>query len=272
MHHNRRKSGHGHNSSSTTDVRRAVTATDPSARHKRPSMTRRHTPVAAQKQSRSHRDRDRDRDPYDAWDDERESFPQFCMTCEKQFVPHDDKHLYCSESCRRVDQSSTCKSQSQACKSALGNHHPYHTYYTTESLEPRDIIPRASPSRPNSIHFSQSPPESPGTLSTNHHSLALSALRSLTIGPPSPPSPTASNGSGIWPFSRSAATSPAGSYPRPWGACMSSTYDAGHYQYATGAYTHDSGSAGLDRPLPIRHPGASSRPKSIELVTPVLRR
>ena len=74
-------------------------------------MTRRHTPGSAQKLGRSHRERDH----YE--EDERESFPQFwyvmsladcpcrfmlanyvcSTTCEKQFVPSDEKHLYCSE-------------------------------------------------------------------------------------------------------------------------------------------------------------------------------
>ncbi|GAB0141835.1 hypothetical protein EsHS_00002410 [Epichloe bromicola] len=109
-------------------------------------------------------------------------------------------------------------------------------------------------------------------MSTAHHSDALSALRSLTMGPPSPPSPTGSNGGGLWPFSRSIATSPSGSYRRPpSGPHLSSTYDTG-YHYSAGPYTYDAGSSGLDRPLPTRHPGAYSRPKSIELLTPVLGR
>jgi hypothetical protein len=145
------------------------------------------------------------------------------------------------------------------------------SYYSTGHQEPRDIIPRASPSRPSSMHFSQSPPASPDTMLTSHHTSALSALRSLNIGPPSPPSPTGSNTGSLWPFNRSAATSPASSYRRPSGPYLSSTYDTGHH-YGTTAYTYDSGSNGLDRPLPSRHPGAYSRPKSIELVTPVLGR
>ena len=58
-----------------TDVRKAVTATDPSAKHKRPSMARRHTPVSAQKLGRSQREREREY--HESWEDERESFPQF---------------------------------------------------------------------------------------------------------------------------------------------------------------------------------------------------
>ncbi|KJK77571.1 hypothetical protein H634G_07310 [Metarhizium anisopliae BRIP 53293] len=265
MHHHRRKSGHAHNTS-MTDVRKSMTATDPTSKHKRPGMTRRHTPVNAQKLGRSHREREREHQ--DAWEDERESFPQYCMTCEKQFVPHDERHLYCSETCRRVDQQNSSSHSSQIRAYSVSSNP---SYYSTGNQEPRDIIPRASPSRPNSMHFSQSPPASPGTIPASHHISALSALRSLNIGPPSPPSPTGSNGGSLWPFSRSVATSPASSYRRPSGPYLSSTYDTGHH-YAPGAYTYDSGSHGLDRPLPTRHPGAYSRPKSIELVTPVLGR
>ncbi|KAF7550787.1 hypothetical protein G7Z17_g5453 [Cylindrodendrum hubeiense] len=101
MHHSRKKSGHGLPNTSLTDVRKAVTATDPS-KYKRPAMTRRQTP---QKLGRSQREREREWS--ESWEDERESFPQFCMTCEKQFIPHDDMGLYCSDSCRRIDQTST---------------------------------------------------------------------------------------------------------------------------------------------------------------------
>lgn len=171
-------------------------------------------------------------------------------------------------SCRRVDQQNSSSHSSQIRAYSVSSNP---SYYSTGNQEPRDIIPRASPSRPNSMHFSQSPPASPGTIPASHHISALSALRSLNIGPPSPPSPTGSNGGSLWPFSRSVATSPASSYRRPSGPYLSSTYDTGHH-YAPGAYTYDSGSHGLDRPLPTRHPGAYSRPKSIELVTPVLGR
>ncbi|KHN99458.1 uncharacterized protein MAM_02311 [Metarhizium album ARSEF 1941] len=245
MHHHRRKSGHGHNTS-MTDVRKSVTTSDPTSKYRRPGMTRRHTPVSAQKLGRSHRERERDYQ--DAWQDERESFPQYC--------------------CRRVDQQNSFSHSSQMQAYAVSSSLSCHS---TGNPEPRDIIPRASPSRPNSMHFSQSPPASPGTMPTSHHTSALSALRSLNIGPPSPPSPTGSNGGSLWPFTRSVVTSPASSYRRPPGPYLSSTYDTGHH-YGTGAYTYDSGSYGLDRPLPARHPGAYSRPKSIELVTPVLGR
>ncbi|KAM4054643.1 life-span regulatory factor domain-containing protein [Hirsutella rhossiliensis] len=263
MLHHRKKSGN----TSMTDVRKSVTATDSSAKHRRPAMTRRHTPASAQLLGRRHRDRERDC-WQDGWDDERESFPQFCMTCEKQFVPHDEKFLYCSDTCRRIDQSSTSATGHQAA--SLSSRFGTYTggelgFAAAGNPEPRDIIPRATPSRPTSIHLSNSPPGSPGTKA--HHSSAISALRSLNIGPSSPPSPTGSNGSSIWPFGRSVATSPGTSYTRPSAPYLSSTLDGGHY-YGGGGYTHTY----EDRPLPSRHPGAYSRPKSIELVTPVVGR
>jgi hypothetical protein len=66
-------------------------------KNKRPVMSRKHTPVSAQKLGKSQRDREREREREDILNDERESFPQYCMTCEKQFVPYHDTHLYCSE-------------------------------------------------------------------------------------------------------------------------------------------------------------------------------
>ncbi|PFH58408.1 hypothetical protein XA68_13725 [Ophiocordyceps unilateralis] len=234
-----------------TDVRRSVTATDPAARQRRPGLSRRHTPANAQLLGRGHRERDRE-GWQESWHDERESFPQFCMGCEKQFVPHNERFLYCSETCRRIDQSSTSTGAPPAT-SRLGD--------LAGQPEPRDIIPRATPSRPTSIRLSNSPPGSPGTKA--HHSSAISALRSLNLGPSSPPSPTGSNGGTIWPFGRSVATSPGTSYTRPH---LPSTLDGG---LQSGGYAYDSGP---DRPLPPRHPSVHSRPKSIELVTPVLGR
>ncbi|KAF4976205.1 hypothetical protein FZEAL_7097 [Fusarium zealandicum] len=235
MHHSRRKSGHGLANTTSTEARKTVSATDPT-KYKRPAMTRRHTP---QKLGRSQRDRERERT--ESWEDERESFPQFC--------------------CRRVDQTATSQSASSVRHYASVNY----PFYSTGNPEPRDIIPRASPSRPSSMLLS-SPPTTPGTgAAAYQHTSALSALRSLNARPPSPPSPTGSS-SNLWPFSRSAATSPHNSYSRPSAAYFSSTYDGGYY--GSSGYTYD----GMDRPLPSRHPGGYSRPKSIELVTPMVGR
>ncbi|KAF4581921.1 life-span regulatory factor domain-containing protein [Ophiocordyceps camponoti-floridani] len=223
-----------------TDGRRSAPAPDP-VRQRRPGLSRRQTPANAQLLGRSHRDRDRD-----GWHDERESFPQFCMGCEKQFVPHNERFLYCSDTCRRIDQNSTSTGAPPAT-SRLGD--------LAGQPEPRDIIPRATPSRPTSIRLSNSPPGSPG--SKSHHSSAISALRSLNLGPSSPPSPTWSNAGTMWPFGRTVAASPGTSYTRPSAAYLSSAMDP---------------DSSPDRPLPPRRPTVHSRPKSIELVTPVLGR
>ncbi|KAG5940820.1 hypothetical protein E4U53_007540 [Claviceps sorghi] len=142
-----------------------------------------------------------------------------------------------------------------------------HLYHERALAEPRDIIPRASPSQPVPTR----PNQSPDTASTAHYSSALSALRALAIAPTSPPSPAGSHSGGLWPFSRSAAASPSGSDRRPSVPCLSSTYDTS-YQYSSEAYAYDTGSNGPDRPLPTRQPSTYSRPKSIELLTPVMGR
>ncbi|CAK7197632.1 hypothetical protein SEUCBS139899_000280 [Sporothrix eucalyptigena] len=280
MHHSRRKSGHG----SMTDVRKAASASD--GKHKSStkqsnSSSRRTGGSSSQPSSKSSksgsssRDTDRARDEDYWYDDERESFPQFCMTCEKQFVAKDDRFLYCSEACRDYDQEHGASVSAQSFKDTYSSSR---TYYT-EAHEPRDIIPRASPSRPSSTYFSL--PPTPANMSSTMPattSSAMAALRSLSLRDASPPSPTlAPSSSGIWPFSsRSSAASPSTSYTQP-SAVYASTYDHGHgYYRSTGApnyYTYGTGSSGYlaaERPLPPRRPGSYSRPKSIELVTPLL--
>ncbi|PMB69265.1 hypothetical protein BM221_003904 [Beauveria bassiana] len=164
---------------------------------------------------------------------EDESFPQFC--------------------CRRSDQSSS----HSASYSSYSGSNDYslarrQSYYASDS-EGRDIVPQASPSRPGSMLLATSPPATPGTYYGSKPESALSALRSLTaIHPPSPPSPTSSAG-GFWPFGKSAATSPSSSYARQHMLGM----DGGHTYHGS-----------TDRPLPSR----SSRPKSSELVTPIMGR
>lgn len=162
--------------------------------------------------------------------------------------------------CRAYDQENTTPAAVYPSRhsSNLTTHYPY---YATGQPEPRDIIPRASPSRPSPSNYS--PPTPPIEAS---HTSAISALRSLTIRPPSPPSPSSNYHPSIWPFTRSAATSPSTSYTRPVSGVFSSTYDGGYYANGYGT------SAGYDmeRPLPSRRPGGYSRPKSIELVTPMI--
>lgn len=168
------------------------------------------------------------------------------MTCEKQFLPHDDKFLYCSEPCRRLDQQSSSSSSTSTL-------HNYTPSYDLDHHSPRDIIPQASPSRPNSTLFSTSPTtNSHHTSYSYHHESAVSALRS-SLGAARPPSPGSPSGTSIWPFRRSsAATSDSSS-----SYYKTSTYDPTYYERP---------------PLPSRQPVGYSRSKSIELVTPILTR
>ncbi|KAH7123182.1 hypothetical protein EDB81DRAFT_227053 [Dactylonectria macrodidyma] len=73
-----------------------------------------------------------------------EIFPHFCLTCEKEFIPHDHMFLFCSEDCRRIDQATIPAPAASAC------HHTTYNYpfYSALTPAPRDIIPQASPSRP----------------------------------------------------------------------------------------------------------------------------
>ncbi|KAK0630786.1 hypothetical protein B0T17DRAFT_231334 [Bombardia bombarda] len=263
MHHHRRKSGHASGNSSMTDVRKAVGPSEPSTKHKssRPApMTRRTTPQVVPKLGKNPKDREREWEEERWFDEERESFPQYCMICEKQFAPSSDRFLYCSDTCRMHDQDG------MGTPSTSGRHPSHHSAnsypFYSGAQEPRDIIPRASPSRPSSNYFS--PPTTPNA----GHTSAVSALRSLSIRSTSPPSPVGTYQTTIWPFARSAATSPSTSYSRPTSTMFSSTYDGAYY--GTGGMSGYGTSS--DRPLPSRRPGTHSRPKSIELVTPMMGR
>lgn len=270
MHHSRRKSGLGSATTSMTDVRKATSHHHDSRNSKSKSGGQRSSRVlgspsnSSAKLGKNPRDREREWEEESYWDEERESFPQFCMTCEKQFFSHDGRVPYCSEACRIIDQnSSSGGSNASADYYGTGLHAPINTYsiYAAEHPEPRDIVPRASPSRPTSTHFA-SPPSPPELPHTYHHSSAINALRnlSLTARPPSPQSPSMPGG--VWPFNSTATTSPESSYTRNNSGFFSSTYDTGYgYQvYPT------------DRPLPSRRGPGYSRPKSIELVTPMIGR
>ncbi len=156
---------------------------------------------------------------------------------------------------------------------------PSYPFYAAAHPEPKDIVPRASPSRPSSMLFAP-PAASAGATTT--HSSAISALRSLSIHDASPPSPTMTGTypSSIWPFTRSAAVSPSNSYTRPASRVFSSTYDGLYgadpaaygtaYGAAYGAAAYGMTAPSAERPLPSRRPGSYCRPKSIELVTPMV--
>lgn len=214
------------------------------------------------------------------------------MTCEKQFVGENERQLYCSDACQKGDESTATSSRDTA--DFIGSFRS--SSYMSQLNEPtRDIIPRASPSRPTSNYFSASPPVSPATADYHHshshshsqsqshshshhqnqHSAAISSLRSLSIRPPSPQSPGGESFGGFWPFgSRSSIASPSTSLNRiPATGYFSSTYDPTSSTAAAAAaspysyYNAPASVTGADRPLPPRR---GYRPKSIELVTPML--
>lgn len=161
-----------------------------------------------------------------------------------------------STRCRMQDQNSADVSSASSRYSStyLATQYPFYS----GPPEPRDIVPRASPSRPSLAQIS--PPTTPA-----NYTSAVSALKSLSIRPASPTSPVGTYPSNIWPFGRSmTATSPSNSYSRPTTSFFPSTYDGAYYS------TGDNYGTSSDRPLPARRPSAYSRPKSIELVTPML--
>lgn len=269
----KRRSGHGP-SFTTTDIKKAVPASETSqsssnrikssSSSSRPSMTRRSTTQSSTHKSgtRSSRDREREweREQEHWYEEQRESFPQYCMSCEKQFVPQDDRFLYCSEACRVHDHTHSTPAPSKSSSRSYAGPVSYasanYPYYSAEYSESRDIIPRASPSRPSSMHYS--PP------ATSYNGATLSALRSLSIQDDSPPSPSMAGAYHSYNPSATAHGTSYSSRPTPKKG-YSSTYDNStyHADYSD-VTTHD-------RPLP-RRATTYSRPKSIELVTPMVSR
>lgn len=213
------------------------------------------------------------------------------MTCEKQLAPVHNHGIYCSESCRRSDQASSAaqmprsyttaayRPQHHGASSSHSNRHSYFgtsptnylyasdddTYYASDDGDDAsypsrraDIIPQASPTM-----LASSPPMTPGTTSSAME--ALRASLSMATRPPSPPSPLGSwSLTGGAPSAAGGGSYTASSYSRPSSTYrLSTTYDA-----PPGAGYH---TGSPERPLPSRYPGYGSRPKSIELVTPMLR-
>ncbi|KAI0997353.1 hypothetical protein K3495_g10830 [Podosphaera aphanis] len=107
-----------------------------------------------------------------------ESFPQYCMTCEKQLELAKNSSLYCSESCRTHDQSfdplkdfeptrsrnSSCLTLTTLCAENLLS--------TPYPAEGPDIIPPLSPTPPTHSCIS---------LTAGPSNSALESLRSLSI-------------------------------------------------------------------------------------------
>ncbi|QSZ37703.1 hypothetical protein DSL72_008802 [Monilinia vaccinii-corymbosi] len=243
--------------------------------------------------------------------DNEESFPQFCMTCEKQFTPANSAFLYCSEQCRLHDQAPTYTSRSNS--HAMAPHSPPLTPFMSSTPlyspeEPRDIVPRLSPtqSRPRS-YFNSSPYstdfsdsyQAPSTsLPTSHFytssqadtrsSSALASLRELATAlprtsqpqePESPP-PTALSrtSSQVWnymPFTSKTTTptpvpTPGNSYSNSSTGNSARRSREDLSSFGNGQTYTTLGGLGMDRPLPPRSgPGGyGHRPRSIDLVTP----
>ncbi|KAI9047953.1 hypothetical protein LZ554_007755 [Drepanopeziza brunnea f. sp. 'monogermtubi'] len=134
--------------------------------------------------------------------DSGESFLQFCMTCEKQFLPADNLVLYCSDSCRVHDQASS-NQNSYYPSSSSPPLTPFARHFSSSHDDGPDIIPPFSPtpSRPRfysnsdsysesqSYEYSASPPPSESQSTHSTSSIALDSLRTLaTALPRSPPS------------------------------------------------------------------------------------
>jgi len=227
-HHSRRKSGKDYVVSEKKSTRPAV------SRRTTPQHITKVAPIWNGRSSH----RDRDDDAYGGRDSG-ESFPQFCMTCEKQFLPANNTFLYCSEACRVHDQapSQPIRSNSYSSSPPLTPYtRQFSSYPSTTTYEDGpDIIPRFSPtqSRPRSYFNSdpypqiQSTYQAPSTeystsaqqtqYTPSSSSTALASLRELATAlpktssrssrnrdPESPPKSTASSitrtGSGVWDY------------------------------------------------------------------------
>ncbi|PQE10825.1 life-span regulatory factor protein [Rutstroemia sp. NJR-2017a BBW] len=287
-HHVRRKSGKDY----------------PVAERKRPAiLPRRNTPQTTPRVGAVSNSKSKERERCDVEKDNGESFPQFCMTCEKQFIPANNTFLYCSEDCRLHDQAPTYSSPSNSY-ATTPNSPPLTPYARASSSlpalfsteEPRDIVPRLSPtqSRPRS-YFNPSPYPSdfsipyqapPASLPTSHlypsgsdaqTSTALASLRGLATALPrthqahEPESPSGSmsrTSSHVWnyiPFASRTTTSTPLATPGNSYTNSSTNYSARR----SGEDLYAVG-GGMDRPLPPRSgPGGyGHRPRSIDLVTP----
>ncbi|KAL3424980.1 hypothetical protein PVAG01_04261 [Phlyctema vagabunda] len=223
-HHVRRRSG------------KEVIVTEKKTGGRPAPLSRRSTPQHLPRVSSGHNRTKHAREDEESKRDSGESFPQFCMTCEKQFVPANNTFLYCSESCRVHDTTSMLAQGRSNSTSSISPTTPY--FYSPN--EGPDIIPRASPtqSRPRS-YFNSEPcihaysyqaastyhePTTSASAQSNSRSstTALASLRELATALPrasypqnhdrdSPP--ISRSGSAVWnyisvPFSKPGAATP----------------------------------------------------------------
>jgi len=186
-HHHRRKSGQNHTHSERKASRPAP-------------LSRRTTPQYVPKVGPGFNGGKTKEAPKEREDADGESFPQFCMSCERQIQSSSNTFLYCSEACRVNDLHSPTTPP-------LTPHNPTsltpsrYSFFSSADQE-RDIIPRASPtqSRPRS-YFNSEPyaysttsgfrPSNPTTSSSSRNSkssTALASLRELATALPQYPS------------------------------------------------------------------------------------
>ncbi|KAH8791173.1 hypothetical protein BGZ57DRAFT_752763, partial [Hyaloscypha finlandica] len=270
-HHSRRKSG-----------REYVVVTEKKPSSRPAPLPHRSTPQSVAKGGRGWSSSGRNRSGRDSG----ESFPQYCMTCEKQFLPANNTYLYCSEPCRLHDQAPPQPLRMNSYPASYTPSSPpltpYTRQYTSGSAaatpsheEGPDIIPRFSPtqSRPRSYFNSDPYPQSyqapaysaspPQAYANSGSSTALASLRELATAlprtsssrrePESPPKSSASSinrtGSGVWnyiPFAGSKAATPTPS------ATPGNSYTNGSHTYTTsqsygGGYYATNGYAGRSR-------------------------
>ncbi|KAH6664973.1 hypothetical protein B0J14DRAFT_492931, partial [Halenospora varia] len=223
-HHSEKKSHHSRRKSGKDYVAAEKKASRPAPLSRKSTPQHNTRTVSGWSSGRSST-RDRDSQEESARDSG-ESFPQFCMTCEKQFLPANNTFLYCSETCRLHDQTPTGRTSSYPATPSSPPLTPYSRHFSSlpgsTPDEGPDIIPRFSPtqSRPRSYFNSDPYPASyqPPTYSTppkhdrsNRNSTALASLRELATAlpkssrngePESPPKSSASSmsrtGSGVW--------------------------------------------------------------------------
>lgn len=209
-----------------------------------------------------------------AWD--MEAFPQFCMTCEKQFLHSQTTLLYCSDRCRLRDQP--------ALSNITSSRFIYNDYMPATNLrtEGPDILPRYSPTP--SYPAPHRPASSPNQ--------ALESLRSLATALPrvkdssSPSVPRSRAGSGFWShasFTAKATVKP-GLEPSPPAYIVSqghgpvfSVKNLGSKTDYFASYSGYMNSRKWDtltdtnRPLPkkVATAGCGQRSRSIDLITPL---
>lgn len=212
--------------------------------------------------------------------------------------------------CRLHDQAPTYTSRSNSYATAP-NSPPLTPFLSSATLyspeEPRDIVPRLSPtqSRPRSYYNSSPYPTDFSTSyqapsaslpashfyssqADTHSSSALESLRELATAlprthqpqePESPPTNTLSRTSSqVWnymPFTSKTTTptplaTPGNSYSNSGTSYSTRRSREDLYSFSSGQTYTNTGGMGMDRPLPPRSgPGGyGHRPRSIDLVTP----